>query len=197
MSLSLSLNHRLLALLAIGNLALASAPAQAGLLGSTVDLGYRYQATAADTLLTTLDQVQVGSGVEATCPGALNLCTMLTSATQSVDIDDRSITYRYVGNGSGFNPVFINGFDFQALNLGSAITAIDLSTDIVGLDLSRLSFTANSLRIDMQGLSLLAPGNTFTVQLLTATATVPEPGTALLAALALAGLLTVRRRGSR
>jgi hypothetical protein len=192
--MSRSLNHRLLALLAVTNLLAISAPAHAGLVGSSVNLGYRYQATALDALQTTVDTVVVGGGVEATCPGAFNLCTMLTAATQMVDIADQSITYRYVGGGSGFNAVYINGFDFQALNLGSAITDIGLSTDIAGLDLSRLSFTADSLQVDMRGLVLLAPGNTFTVQLLTAT--VPEPTTAFLAVLGLAGLLASRRPGS-
>ena len=101
-----------------------------------------------------LHSVLVRSGVEATCPGAFNLCTMLTASTQTVDFGDPSITYRYVGGGSGFNPAYINGFDFQVLNLGSAITDIDFSTDIAGLDQSRVSFTADSLQIHMQGLAL-------------------------------------------
>lgn len=192
--MSRHLNHRLLALLGIASVLSASGQAQAGLIGSTVNLGYRYQASATDPLQTTLDSVLVGGGVEATCPGAFNLCTMLTASTQTVDIGDASITYRYVGGGSGFNPAYINGFDFQALNLGSAITDIDFSTDIAGLDLSRVSFTADSVQIHMQGLALLAPGNTFTVRLFAAT--VPEPGTALLVALALAAMAVARRRGS-
>lgn len=171
--MSRHLNERPLALLGIAGVLAASGPAQAGLMGSTVNLGYRCQASATDPLQTTLDQVLVGSGVEATCPGAFNLCTMLTAPTQTVDIGDQSITYQYEGGGSGFNPAYINGFDLQTLNLGSAITDIDFSTDIAGLGQSRVSFTADSLQIHMQGLALLAPGNTFTVRLLTAA--VPAP----------------------
>lgn len=63
-----------------------------------------------------------------------------------------------------------------------------------GLTLSRLSFSADSLQIDMQGVALLAPGNTFAARLLTGA--VPESGTALLAVLALAAMLATRRRGA-
>jgi len=180
-------------LLATAALLGACSLAQAGLLGTTVSLDYNYQDQ------TTHDAVLVGNGVEATCPsGSLNLCTMLTAIEQTVDIGDSSITYRYSGGGSGFNNVKINGFDFQNL-IGLDIVGLALSTDIAGLDISRVSWDLHSVQVDMHGLALQAPGAYFTLSLTSDdnnTSKVPEPGSMALVGLALAGLAAAKRRHS-
>lgn len=172
----------------------AAAPwAAAGLLGSNVDV--RYHLTG---LPDTSDVVTVAAGVEITCPGAANLCTMLTAPTQTVDIGDSSIHYDYTstdGQSSGFNNVAVNGFDFQMLQFGAPLVDFVLSTDIVGLDDSRITLTANRLEVDMRGLGVGFAGF-FHIDLIGAS--VSEPPVVALLAAALVGLglrAKARRQG--
>lgn len=167
----------------------ASALAQAGLLGSTVRLDYHVTGFAS-----TSDLLLVGGAVEVSCPlGSFNVCSMLTAPTQTIDFGDTDITYTYTGPNSGFNNVAVNGFDFRDLFLGSSLDGLVLSTNIGGLDLSRISFDAHRVQVDMHGLVLTSPGNYFTLGL-QQSAGVPEPGSLALCGLALAGLVVAQRR---
>jgi len=52
----------------------------------------------------------------------------------------------------------LNGFDFENLNPGFTIGNVILTTNIVGLDASRVAFTGSSVKVDMEGLFLTTTG---------------------------------------
>jgi hypothetical protein len=165
--------------------ALASA---AGLMGTTVDL--RYDFDNGTTAFHTLDSVLVDGSVEISCPGAAQVCQVLTSPTQTLDFVADGIRYDYVGPGSGFDNIAVNRFDFGLFSGGPAIANVLLTTNIAGLDASRLSFTAHTVQLDMHGLAI---SNLAYFQLDVQTAPVPEPASALLLLGGIA-LLAARRR---
>lgn len=174
----------------IAALLVAAAPgAHAGLIGTTLTANYLFPDV--NTVYST-DSVTVGNSVEIQCTGLgagnANMCAALFAPNQSVEFQDGAIAYSYSGNGTGFNPdLAFNGFEFLNLNPGVPILAVSLSTDIAGLDLSRITFTETSIRSKMVGLSMPS-SRSFTVSFDTA---VPEPGSIGLALGGLAALLTV------
>ena len=183
--------HRLFGALAIMGCVVAL-PAHAGLDGKTIDLVYE-----ATGLASTLDHISVGNGIEVTCPGSANVCTILTAPTQTLDFADMSISYRYSGSGAAFDDLPVNGFRFLNLDLGPGmlIAGVQLASTIGGLDMGRVTFTANSVTMDMTRLALAAPQSGFDLTLVAAP--VPEPASwAMLAGglIGLGGLLSRRRR---
>lgn len=165
--------------------------AHAGLIGTTLTANYLYP--DANTVYST-DSITVGNSVEIQCTGFgagnANMCAALTGPDQSLDFQDSAITYVYSGNGSGFNPnLAFNGFEFLNLNPGVPILAVSLTTDISGLDLSRITFTESSIRINMVGLQMPS-SRSFTVSFDTAA---PEPGSIALVLGGLTALLVVKR----
>ncbi|KQV89133.1 PEP-CTERM sorting domain-containing protein [Pelomonas sp. Root1237] len=162
----------------------------AGLEGTTVDL--RYDFDNGTTVFHTQDSVLVGAGTELSCPGAAQVCQVLTSPTQTLDFGDSSVRYDYTGPGSGFDNIAVNHFRFESLfGSGTAITGVQLTSNgIAGLDASRLSFTAHSVQVDMRGLPLASQAF---FQLDLQTAPVPEPASAALLLGGLALLLARRR----
>lgn len=163
-------------------LAAMSLPASAGILGQVINFGYDFVgATSNDALL-------VGPGVEITCPaGGFAMCTFLTVPTQTIDAGDTSITYFYNGVPASFNPVAgFSGFDFNGLDAGGNVLGpVMLSTNIVGLDMSRVASTASSIRVDMGSLNVV-DGSFFTVSF--GAAPIPEPGSFGLLGASLAAL---------
>jgi len=157
----------------------AGLTANAGLIGTDVALNYNFEG------ISTTDIFTVGDAVEVQCEGwgygNANVCGVLTAPTQTIDFTDGSIHYTYtrfadvIGAFLEGNP---NGFDFQFLNLGHAITEVELTTTILGLDASRLTFNANSIQLNMSNLAL-GPQESFNLRIVAN----PEPSAGLLAGL--------------
>ena len=182
----MKLNRTLAALAAAGFFAATSA--HAGLDGKTITL--RYDASGHPT---TFDSLTVGNGVEVTCPGSANVCALLTAPTQTIDFSDLAITYKYVGNGNGFNSLAVNGFSFLDLNLGPglAIGNVLVDTNIFSLE-TRVSFTANSVKVSMSDLAVTGPTSGFTLTLVAAP--VPEPAAWALMLAGFAGVCAIAAR---
>lgn len=159
----------------------------AGLLGKNVILRYELGTKSS------IDILHVSDTPEVSCMGGgsgnASVCQFLTAGNQSIDIDDLSINYTYTGSTASFDPVAPNGFRFQVENFGADIAFV-LFPNIAGLDDSRLTFTADSFRIDMHGLTVDETQNAFSV----AVSAVPVPAAIWLLAGGLAALGALRRR---
>ncbi len=186
--------RRTLQSLAIATLTLSGA-AHAGLVGTTVGLTYLYPDAA--TVFTTDSIVVDATAIEVTCTGGgagnANICAALTAPNQSLNFTDTTIDYTYTGTGSGFNPAAWSGFDFD-VNPGFTLAGVNLVTNIVGLDASRLSFTGNSIELNMQGLVLAGGVDFFSLELVAAA--VPEPSSISLLLAAALGAAACRRRAT-
>ena len=85
-----------------------------------------------------------------------------------IDIEADSLTLG-VGLGGSVETWFFPseafaGYIFSGLDLGGPITGVGITTDIAGLDLSGVSFTTNSVSVNLASL-LVYPGEFFTVTL--------------------------------
>lgn len=118
------------------------------------------------------------------------------------DLDASSITldWNISGLGSiGFdssNHIFeYRDLQEQGVPIPTTLTDVALATNVIGLDASRISFTDDSVSVDLTGLAVSGPnpGGFSYVQLDLTFTPVPEPGTALLVGIGLAFLSSRRR----
>jgi hypothetical protein len=173
----------------------AALSANAGLLGTDITLNYAFEG------ISSTDTISVNTGTEVQCEGwgygNANICGILRAPTQTIDFDDFSITYNYVrvGDPTGFFLASPNAFDFQNLNFNGSIVNVILTTTSSGLNASRLTFTSNSVQLNMSDLPL-GVTDSFTLRMVTN----PEPSAGMMAGFG--GLLLgvhqlLRRRKSK
>jgi hypothetical protein len=157
--------------------------AQAGLIGTTVTASYFHPDLSTSIAS---QNFLVGPGIELVC-GSSGLCLAFDSHPESLDFTDTQIIFNQGPFNSGnYDNAPYNGFVFTNLNMGSPIKGFLLSsTGFSGLTNSAVSFTANSLNVNLSGVGF-ANSAGFTITLLTST--VPEPSTAALFFAALAGV---------
>ena len=140
------------------------------------------------------------AGTELSCPpDRPAVCGLLTLQTQTVDIGDFSIRYSHIGGEGQFTPSILNGFDFENLDPGFTIGNVILTTNIVGLDASRVTFGGSWVQVNMAGLSLTNTSATNREDYfnLTLTSGVPEPSTWAMMILGFLGVgfMAYRRKG--
>lgn len=177
------------ALLAIGAMA-SSLNANASLIGQNITADWLFPNNA--TVYAT-QTVTVGAGPEIVCAGGgvgTGLCTGFIVGA-SIDIGADSITLDVNSGNNSWTANAFNGYRFSDLSLGGTWTSDTLSTNMAGLDASRISFDGSALYVNMQGLPANA-GDYFTITL--NSGTVPEPSTVSLFGLSIAGLAFMRKR---
>jgi len=135
-------------------LGLAATAGAQGLNGTNVSVGYAFP--NATTFLAGPTTYTVGSGLEINCPtGATGFCSATSlSEPFSLDISNNQITFTQgpLPTATSYLVGPFNGWVFTNLNAGAPITGVNItSTGISNLTNSNVSFTANSISVNMLG----------------------------------------------
>ena len=152
--------------------------------GNTVSYQYLYPDLASNYGNASNGNYVVGAGVEV---------SNVADSVATLDISDTNLYVRYVQS-SLWNPAAFNGFVLSdALGTIDAFTGVTINaaTNLAGLDASRITFDDDHIWVNWQGL-VFDPNTVVSLDI--AAGTVPEPGSAVLAGLGLAGLARSLRR---
>jgi hypothetical protein len=165
------------------------------LLGSTVNVHHHY--VDGPNTFNTLDKIAIGADGVLSCSGGSGLCQGLTASSQGLSFGDNAIRFAAADSGSDFMDVKENRLQFTSLYGGNtAITGVQLTSNIAGLDASRISFGKHIVTVDLNGLPM-SPNAVFRLDLQTTAAAVPEPASAALLLVGGIGLIAVLRRRRR
>ncbi len=184
------MRHSILGCLAAG-LLVGPATASAGLLGQEFTAGYYFPDSNTQYAFGNFTPATftVGAGIETN--GDVEGVTFLP-----VDFTDTSLTVvlNTILSSPTWNVVPFNGVIFTAtLPHGIASASVDPATTMVGFDYARLSFDANRILLNWNGLSYV-DGQQVRVNFTFGPDVVPEPALVTLLALGLVAVGATRRR---
>ena len=164
--------------------------AQATLLdGKTVKYQYLYPNSSSVYNGGTNGNYLVGPGTE--------ISDIFCCGYASLDISDANLFVAF-RNSATFSATSFNGFQISdVFNMIDDFTSVTINgaTNMGGLDSSRITFDANNIYVNWQGLSF-NPDTTVSIDVNGGMTSVPEPGTIALLGMGLMGLAFLRRRKS-
>lgn len=186
-------NHKLAGAGLLAVLIAASGAAQASLIGDSVQIQSAHPNSASRN---STDVVIVGAAHEIDCPGSFAACNSpanpILLAGDFIDIGASTIQISFA-TAASFAAADFNGWIFSDLDPGFVIGSVALTSSFAGFGPSNVSFTGNSVSLNFAGLTSTGPG-AVTVELISQS--VPEPATAALLLLGMAGMFAGGRKSS-
>lgn len=139
-------------LLAAAAAATVSGTAHASLIGDSVLMEWVYPDAASVIFSKT---VTVGAGAEVTCNNDPSFCSFGGYGNDAVffDLSAADINMSFTNGSTGFVATDYNGFRFSDLDMGGPITGVTLTTNINGLDMSRVTFGPDWVSVNLASLA--------------------------------------------
>jgi hypothetical protein len=163
---------------------ISTAPAFAGLIGSTVNADYNFDSHSVF--------VDFGSGVVSN--GVEFPIVTESGHTFSFDITDSSIIINYLPGNTviGFTGGVFNGFEFVFTNLTSSISGVTVNSSS-SMAYHNVSFNSAEVFVDLGGV-FVSPNRQLTIDVGSTNSAVPEPASAYLVLIGFCASLAHGRR---